>query len=161
MLDDPAKREASQNACLNIARSAIGPDLARKIREFVNDHHTPARFENAGTQLSRKQEVLQNSLQRILQKASLGQDHEDAATVSVMSRPAQEERRPLDPVVSGFQQDPAPMGMSNDMNDTNGSNMFHNLRAMGPLNTRATPSGEQRMSQLEQVYEWAGPEAVR
>lgn len=163
MLDDHARNETSRSACLNLARVTIDADVQRKIREFVDDHLLPARFENVGRELGKRQERLFQSLRSILGKAGRNEDVDDAATIPIDPRLSDDTARWSDPAMSGFAAATDTLSTPATVSTNSPNNIFRSYSAASTprINYYPSPPTLGGTSQLEQIYAWGGADSVR
>lgn len=165
LLDDPPKHKIAQDACSTLAHTAVDRELRTKVKVFVDDHLTPARFENAGTELGRRQGFLQETLDQILSKVSRAAADDAVGTIRVeprlTARGAGQSTSTPNPLPANA---PSTSSSAAVIDQSGGNNIFHSWRAQ---NTSArnpvtpAPGRAFGLSQLEQVYDWGGAEAAR
>lgn len=165
-LDEPPTHKIAQDACSTFAHAAIDKKLAWKIKMFVDDHLTPARFENTGTELGRRQGFLQETLEQVSSKVSQAAADDDVGTIRVASRLSQntvgQSTSTPDPQFADALAVPGPSAVIDQSGGNN--NIFHSWRTQATnASSSSEPAAEQAqsLSQLEQVYAWGGAEAAR
>ena len=166
MLDNSIERAKSNSACLSVAKMLLDPIVGRNIQQFVNDHLTPAGYENAGTELGMRQWILKDNLERTLRKASwddrADEGMNECATIPINARASQDmtDWSKLSP--SSFAVAPAPRGVPT-VSDSIDTNTTHHSWKTSKASGHAYPSPPTKdsPSQLEQVYSYGGADAVR